>query len=108
MLRKQLIDLPLQSPPDNEGMFGYTDNPKAFVEIVPLSKLLRTPGRGIRPSLRALASMADTYILARALTRSLTPCPLACGGGVRRIDTEGEWPCRCAGEAISSNAGRSR
>lgn len=25
----------------DEGMFGYTDNPKAFVEIVPFSKLLK-------------------------------------------------------------------
>ncbi len=40
-LRKQLIGLPLQPTPDNEGMFGYTDNPKAFVEIVPFSKLLK-------------------------------------------------------------------
>jgi hypothetical protein len=36
-----LIGLPLQPTPDNEGMFGYTDNPKAFVEIVPFSKLLK-------------------------------------------------------------------
>jgi hypothetical protein len=40
-LRKQLIGLPLQPTPDSEGMFGYTDNPKAFVEIVPFSKLLK-------------------------------------------------------------------
>lgn len=40
-LRKQLIGLPLQPTPDAEGMFGYTDNPKAFVEIVPFSKLLK-------------------------------------------------------------------
>lgn len=40
-LRKQLIGLPLQSTPDNEGMFGYTDNPKAFVEIIPFAKLLK-------------------------------------------------------------------
>lgn len=40
-LRKQLIGLPLQPTPDGEGMFGYTDNPKAFVEIVPFSKLLK-------------------------------------------------------------------
>jgi len=40
-LRKQLIGLPLQPTPDNEGMFGYTDNPKAFVEIIPFSKLLK-------------------------------------------------------------------
>lgn len=40
-LKKQLIGLPLQPTPDNEGMFGYTDNPKAFVEIIPFSKLLK-------------------------------------------------------------------
>ncbi|MEO5333889.1 MAG: ATP-binding protein [Magnetococcus sp. YQC-5] len=40
-LRKHLIGLPLQSTPDGEGMFGYTDNPRAYVEIIPFGKLLR-------------------------------------------------------------------
>ncbi len=40
-LRNKLIGLPLQPTPDGEGMFGYTDNPKAFVEIIPFAKLLR-------------------------------------------------------------------
>lgn len=40
-LKKQLIGLPLHPTPDNEGMFGYTDNPKAFVEIIPFAKLLK-------------------------------------------------------------------
>lgn len=39
-LKKQLIGLPLQSTPDGQGMFGYTDNPRAYVEIIPFSKLL--------------------------------------------------------------------
>ncbi|GAB0056278.1 hypothetical protein SIID45300_00583 [Candidatus Magnetaquicoccaceae bacterium FCR-1] len=40
-LRKHLIGLPLQSTPDGEGMFGYTDNPRSYVEIIPFAKLLR-------------------------------------------------------------------
>ncbi|MBC6405039.1 MAG: hypothetical protein GDA41_04820, partial [Rhodospirillales bacterium] len=38
---KKLIGLPLQPTPDNKGMFGYTENPKAFVEIVPFAKLVK-------------------------------------------------------------------
>ncbi|CCQ72412.1 ATP-binding protein [Magnetospira sp. QH-2] len=40
-LSDSLMGMPLQPTPDNEGMFGYTDNPKAFVEIIPYAKLLR-------------------------------------------------------------------
>jgi len=39
-LRRQLIGLPLQATPDGQGMFGYTDNPRAYVEIIPFAKLL--------------------------------------------------------------------
>ena len=39
-LRKHLIGLPLQTTPDGQGMFGYTDNPRAYIEIIPFAKLI--------------------------------------------------------------------
>ena len=39
-LEQQLYGFPLSRTPDGRGMFGYIDNPRAFVEIIPYEKLL--------------------------------------------------------------------
>lgn len=39
-LEEQLYGFPLNSTPDGRGRFGYTDNPRAYVEIIPYDKLL--------------------------------------------------------------------